>query len=118
MFLECVAPFYQLLHGFQLKIVDPGLISYDSLWQKALTSSITFVETSGDCFTCHCVWTCQHSWHPRITDLGTAKLFNNCYYTVSTNRQGRVCYMMVITCQFINQVAIVRYYCSARVTIL
>lgn len=69
-FLGCVAPFHRLLHGVCLKIVVPGVISCDNLWQKGLTFSTTFVhKTSGECFPCLCVWTCQHSWHPKSTDL-------------------------------------------------
>ena len=69
-FLGCVAPFHRLLHGVCLKIVVPGVISFDILWQKGLTFCATFVQkTSGEYFPCLCVWTCQHSWHPKSTDL-------------------------------------------------
>jgi len=36
----------------------------------------------GTCFPCHITCVCRHLRHPVNTDLGIARLFNDCHYTV------------------------------------
>jgi len=118
-FLGCVAPFNRLLHGVYLKIVVPGVISYDNLWQKGLTFSTTFGQkTSDDCFPCLCVWTCQNSWHPKSTDLEQPSTST---VTITLPLPAcRVEYSLSIFLWWSWHVtsSTFRHYCSARITIL
>lgn len=118
-FLGCVASFHRLLHGVCLKIVVPGVVSCDNLWQKGLTFATTFVQkTSGDCIPCLCVWTSQHSWHPKSTDLekpSTSTITITLplpVYRVEYSSSTFLWWSWHVTSSTF------RYYCSARITIL